>query len=151
VSDAADFARLAQRLKDAGETGLRRELTQAINDSVKPFADEINAAEYLRPYMPDRYAETLAGDLRVSTVKQASASAYGVSVKVQGRLHRRQVQTLNRGLLRHPLFGERERWFTQTGGMKPGFFDDATAAAKPEIRQQVIDAINSVADKIRED
>lgn len=152
MSDAEDFSRLARRLRDAGETGLRRELRQAISDSVKPFADGISAPGYLKPYMPGRYADVLAGDMRVTASQRASAAAYGVSVTVRGRLHRRHVQALNRGLLRHPVFARGPRqdwaWRDQADGMRPGFFDDATRAAGPEIRQHVIDAMHAVAAKI---
>lgn len=154
VSGAEEFDRLARRLKEAGETGLRRELNKALNDAAEPFAKDINAAEYLKPYMPDHYAEVLAGDMRVSTVKRSSAAAYGVAVRVQGRLRRRQVERLERGQLRHPVFARSDidrrdwRWKTQEGGMKPGFFSDATKAAAPEVRQQMIDAIRTVEKKI---
>lgn len=155
MSGAEDFDRLARRLKEAGEKGLRAELNRALNDSVKPFAKEISAVEYLKPYMPDRYAEVLARDLGATTVKRSSAATYGVAVKVQGRVHRRrQVRLLNRGLLRHPVFADSDidrrdwEWKTQTGGMVPGFFDDAVKAAAPEIRQQMINAIQAVEQKV---
>jgi hypothetical protein len=159
VSDAEDFSRLARRLKDAGETGLRRELRNAINDAVSPFADAINGLEYLKPYMPDRYAGVLAGDLAAVTRQQASPRAYGVKVTVRGRRKARQVQTLNRGFLRHPVFPRNDMprdewtWRTQGGpakpaGMRPGFFTNAVEAAKPEIRRQVTSAMQAVAKKV---
>lgn len=148
MAGAEDFARLARRLKDAGETGLRRELGKAISDAVKPFEATISAAPYLYPYMPDRYADVLAADLRVTTTRHAGATAYGVAIKVQGRLHNRQVQRLNAGVIRHPVFGDNENWKTQTRGMRPGFFTDATKAAAPGIRAKVTAAVHDVGQKI---
>jgi adenylosuccinate synthase len=154
MSGADDFARLAKRLKDAGETGLRRELNRRLNDAVKPFARDINAAEYLYPYMPNHYADMLAGDMKVTTTKRATGYAYGVAVKVAGRMHKRAVETLNRGILRHPVFAGSEidrrdwKWVTQTASMRPGFFTDAVKEAAPEIRREMEDAIQIVADKI---
>jgi hypothetical protein len=154
LAGAEEFARLARRLKDAGETGLRRELGNAINDAVKPFGATVSAAPYLRSYMPDHYADVLAGDLSVRATKRASATAYGVAIRVAGRLRNRQVERLNAGILRHPVFERRgtERhdwdWVDQADGMKPGFFTDATKAAAPEIRAEVLGAVRDVAQKI---
>lgn len=149
MAGAEDFARLAKRLKDAGETGLRRELNQAIDTAAQPFGDILRAPGYLYPYMPNRYADVLAADLKITTSKHASATAYGVMIKVTGRLHKRQVQKLNAGILRHPLFGDREYWYTNPPpSMLPRFFTDATEAAGPGIRDAVLAAVHDVAEKI---
>lgn len=155
MAGAEEFARLARRLKDMGETGLRAELTRAVNDAAEPFARQVSNASYLYPYMPNRYADVLAGDERVSTLKRTGLSAYGVAVRLQGRLHRRQVQTLNRGIIRHPVFARSDllprqdwTWVTQTGGMKPGFFDDAIREHVPQIRDDIQAAIRRVRDKL---
>lgn len=154
MAGAEEFARLARRLKDAGETGLRAELTRAVNDAAKPFARQVSDASYLYPYMPNRYADVLAADESVSTLKRTGLSVYGVAVRLQGRRHRRQVQTLNRGLLRHPVFPRSDEgrdqwtWRTQTGGMKPGFFDDAIREHVPQIRDDIQAAMGRVAGKI---
>src|SRR6266513_2247188 len=118
---------LSLRLREMGKEGkgLQRELYRAINDSVKPFEVEISAAEYLKPYMPDRYAAVLAEDLSVTAAKRGGQQA-SVRIRVKGRQHKRQVQPLNAGLLRHPVFAEHGtprkfwRWKTQTGGMRSG-------------------------------
>jgi hypothetical protein len=146
---------LSLRLREMGKDGkgLQRELYRAINESVKPFKVEISAAEYLKPYMPDRYAEVLAGDLAVTAVKRGGQRA-SVVIRVKGRKHKRQVQMLNAGLLRHPVFAERGtprstwNWKTQTGGMHSGFFSDAAHRAAPGIRAEVQKAIHEVGKKI---
>ena len=60
VTGAADFAELSARLKEAGATGLRRELYKAIDKSARDLAKEIGSAEHLYPYLPNPYADTLA-------------------------------------------------------------------------------------------
>ena len=146
---------LSLRLREMGKEGkgLQRELYRAINESVKPFAVEINAAEYLMPYMPNRYAEVLAGDLGVTAVKRGGQRA-SVLIRVKGRAHRRQVQTLNAGVIRHPVFAERGtprstwQWVAQMKGMRPGFFSDAAHRAAPGIRAEVQKACHDVGKKI---
>jgi hypothetical protein len=148
---------LSLRLREMGKEGkgLRRELFRAINESVKPFSVEISSAEYLKPYMPDRYAVVLADDLKVTAVKRTGQRA-SVSIRVKGRQHKRQVQMLNAGFLRHPVFARRgtprSTWhwpkIPQTGGMRSGFFSDAAHRAAPGIRAEVQKAMDEVGKKI---
>lgn len=147
TTQAEDFAALSRRLKDAGETGLRRELYKAINDAARPLAREISRDSHLRPYMPNRYAETLSKDLAV-TVSKLTGSDPGVKIRAKGRAKERHVKRLNDGVLMHPLFGDRERWFLQFKRMKPGFFDDPANAAQPDVRDAILAAMHDVAEKI---
>ena len=144
---AQEFAALARRLREAGETGLRRELYAAISDAVRPLGAEIRNAGHLRGYMPDRYAGVLAGDLSVTTTKRTGRDP-GVQIRAQGREHKRKVILLNKGLIQHPLFGNRKRWFTQAAGMNVGFFTDPVERAAPRIRAAVVGAMDDVAQKI---
>jgi hypothetical protein len=145
---SADFAALARRLKDAGETGLRRRLYKAISDSADPLARKLRSAAYLKPYMPDRYAETLAADLAVTVYKRAGANP-SISVRAESpRPRNRKVIQVNAGLLRHPLFGDREHWYLQLRGMRPGFFDDAVAETGQQIKDSIGRAMDDTARQI---
>jgi hypothetical protein len=140
---------LAIRLKDAGNEGkgLRRELLKQIGDAAKPLVREISDPAHLRPYMPDRYAGVLAGDLSVGA-QRILASNPRVSIRAKARAHRRKVRQLDAGILQHPLFGDRERWFKQTDGMRPGFFTDPCEKATPQIREHVLAALTETERKI---
>jgi len=146
---------LSLRLRAAGleGQGLRRELYRAINDAAKPLAGEIQNLGHLMAYMPDRYAGVLAGDLSVTAAKRGGARA-SVSIVAKGRVHKRQVQRLNAGLLKHPVFAERGAprsswtWVTQTAGLRPGFFTEPTRRAAPGIRRLVEQAVHETAAKI---
>ena len=144
---------LSVRLKAMGKEGqgLRRELYRAIDEASKPFARKVTAADYLYPYMPDRYADVLASDMKVTAQKRGGERA-SVALKAQGRLHRREVQRINAGLLRHPVFARGLRadwaWKSQIAGMRPGFFTDAAREAAPGIRDRVAQACHDVGRKI---
>jgi hypothetical protein len=144
---AADFAALSRRLKDAGETGLRRELYKAIGDAARPLAREIGRDEHLRPYMPNRYAAVLASDLAV-TVSRLAGRNPGVSIRAKGRVKGRKVQQLDKGVIQHPLFGDRERWYFQLRGMRAGFFTDPARASAPQVRDAIVAAMHETALKI---
>lgn len=149
MSDAADFAALAKRLKDAGEGGLQKELSQGIDAAVQPFEAKIRDPFSLYPYMPDRYANVLEADLKVSASKQSSRVRYGVQVRVQGRTRNRQVRNLEAGMLRHPVFGRMSQpWKTQFDGMKAGFFADAVDEVRPQIVRDIRAVVKRISDKV---
>jgi len=148
MSGADDYAALARRLKDAGEGGLARALRKAIRDAADPIAREIKDPAHLESYMPDRYAATLAADVRVSTLGAGSVRNPGVRIQATGRVRKRKVIKVNDGLLTHPVFGNREVWVTQRDGMKAGFFTDPCDRSGPQVRDRILAAMHETAMKI---
>jgi hypothetical protein len=148
ASGAADFAALSRRLKEAGETGLRRSLSKALTDAAKPITAQIRDASHLEPYMPDRYARTLAADIIVSTVQRGSMRSPGVSIQARSRAKNRKVVQLDEGRLHHPRFGDRDQWFLQLRGMKAGFFTDPCRRSGPQVRDKITEAMRETAAKI---
>jgi hypothetical protein len=149
VAGAQAFQILATHLREAGETGLRRELTKAVNDAAKPATDLIKNVSHLRAYMPDRYADVLAQDLQVTTHTRIGGGGVTVNARAPtiGR-GGRKVRQRNQGRITHPLFGDKQRWYEQTAGMEPGFFDDPLERAAPQIRDSLLEAMHRVADEI---
>ena len=147
VTGAADFAALSRRLKEAGETGLRRELYRAISKAARPLADEISSTTHLDPYMPNRYAAVLAADLSV-TVSRRTGNDPGVSIRAKGRTHGRKLQQLDAGVITHPLWGNREHWFRQRAAMRAGFFTDPAEQAAPDMRDAILGAMRETARKV---
>lgn len=158
---ALEFQELARALREAGETGLRRELYQAVNEAAKPFAATVRSVEHLRPYMPDRYAEILAEDLAVTILKR-TGTAPGVSLRAKGRRRSRHVARLNEGILTHPVFGTEEQearavmaglghgrgWTWVSQDIRPRFFDDPAQDLGPEARRQIEAAVQRITDRI---
>ena len=146
-SGAQELADLARRLKDAGEGGLRRELYAGIRTAAEPVLGEIRAG--LPAHMPHRYAGVLGTDLRLTASVRAGKTA---SVRLRGVTGRdRQIGRLDRGVLTHPLFGNRKHWFSQGpagGGMAPGFFTGPIEHAAPQLRYAVLSAMRRTAEKI---
>ena len=156
MADAAtEFAALAYALREAGETGLKRELDKALNDAAQPLAKTIGRVGHLQGFMPDRYAGVLAPDLKVTVRKRSTGTSPGVTLVasaplIGGRPSRRgrNVPRLNRGVLAHPLFGDREHWYYQTDGVTRGFFDRPVEDARPQVRRQIEQALARTRDKI---
>lgn len=151
VQGAQAFQILAAHLKETGDGGLLRELQKSIRDAAAPVARQIGNVDHLRDYMPDRYADVLAADLRVTTSARAGGLSPGVTVLARapttGR-GGRKIRQRNTGVITHPLFSDKQRWFTQTAGMKPGFFDDPARDSAPQVRDAVLAAMRDTCDKI---
>ena len=152
VTGTADFAELSARLKEAGATGLRRELYKAIDKSAQDLAREIKSAQHLYPYLPNHYADTLSADLSVSVYKRSGRDPH-ITIRAEGRAHKRKlVQLDERGMLVHPVFARGPRrgwtWRPQFRSVRQGFFTDPVEEAVPQIRKRIEGAMRETARKL---
>lgn len=159
VTGAADFAALSARLKEAGETGLRRQLYRAIDKSAQDLVKEIKSTEHLDPYLPNHYAAELAADLSVRIYKRSGRDAH-LTVRAEGRTSKRKlVQLDERGLLMHPVFGKGGggkgnpdrrgwAWVAQFRSVRPGFFTDPVERCAPAVRDKILEAMRETSRKI---
>lgn len=143
---AGDFAALARRLKAAGEKDLRKELYSGITRATKPMRADIK--QHSTGYMPSGYGATFQKSLRLTAIKRASAKNPAVQIKAvgKGKTRPRQVGPINGGTLRHPLFGNREFWYTTR--IKPGFFTKEAKKGAPQAAKEILKAMNDVAEKV---
>jgi len=58
----------------------------------------------------------------------------------------RDLVALNRGYLRHPLFGNRDFWFEQS--VEPGWWDRAMEEGQDDVRRELIEALDRVARRL---
>lgn len=142
---ASELEAIAFRLRRAGTEDLPRELAAALRRGVDPVRDDIRAG--LKPKLPDRYAEVLDADLKLSVSVRnsggdASASVVGTT---RGIVQRRRIKRLDRGVLDHPLWGDREKWYAQP--VEPGWFTGPAQAAAPRVHGELEQALRDVAGK----
>jgi len=142
VEDASrDLSALSRELKETGNGELRKELMRGMRDAGREIPKGIRSG--VLSTMPSRggFADLLAG----SDIKQRN-SLSGAYAKVRftgANSAIKDVDALNRGRLRHPLFGNRAHWFNQT--VPAGWFDVPIEQQQPEFLQ----AINRVLDDIK--
>jgi hypothetical protein len=148
---------VAAQLREIGDGGLARELTQEISDAVAPVPDRIRAG--LNAHLPDRYAEVLDGDLRITRSVSPALAGEETRVSVLAstgsrRSGQRKLAQLDDGILFHPLFGRfpyrdpRNRWFEQgEPSVKPGWFSDPVEESVPDVRAAVERALDNVVEK----
>ena len=152
VTGAADFAALSARLKEAGATGLRRELYKAIGQAGDDLVKEIGSREHLNPYMPNHYAAELARDLSVRVFKRGGQDAH-VTIRAEGRTRKRKLAQLDeQGMLVHPVFGRGARqdwiWRAQFSHVRPGFFTDPVERCAPAVRDKILAAMRETSRKL---
>ena len=143
---ASELEALAVRLRRAGQDDLGRELAAAMRDAVAGVEYQIRAG--LRPHLPDRYAVTLAAGLDIKTITRSGSATTDavVSIYAQTRGGTRKLKRLDAGLLTHPLFGDREHWYTQEEpSVHPGWFTGPCEAAGPQVRDGLEQALNDIA------
>lgn len=148
---ASRLAGISLHLREAGETGLSRQLSAAIGKAVEPVGQEVR--EGLPSYLPARYAEVIADELSIirRTFTTPDEARVVVYANTQGH-GKRRLRRLDGGILWHPLFGRfpkldpRNRWFEQE--VKPGWFSDAAEAAAPRAREEIEQALGEILEEI---
>lgn len=131
------LADLGRRFKAAGDRGkgLRRQLLKDIRVAVKPVLPEIRShAASILPKRGGLAADVASAQLAVRTTLGAKSASVRIVSTSPGRF-----RDLNRGRLRHPVFGNREKWVQQH--VWPGWFTDRIEARKPRMQGAVIQAM----------
>lgn len=138
---ADKLRRVAAAVKVAGDKDLQRELRRAMQRGGKPLlaAARAGAAERL----PKRggLADRVAGSKFAVRTRSVGK---GAGVRVIGRSGY-DLQGLDEGMVRHPTYGHRP-WVGQH--IKPGWFSDSEEAAAPKVRDELVQAIDTVARKL---
>lgn len=149
-------------LREVGDKGLGRELSAGLMRAAKPLAPEVRATA-LR-LMPSGYAPVLSRSLRFRTAVRETRHTARVTYRVygDGQAERRDVPTLDKGVLRHPVFGRTRRlrhharhratsmanpWVAQP--IPAGFVSGPVDALAPRARREMDAVIQGVADKIK--
>lgn len=121
---------------------LRRELYRGANSATKPMRQDMQAS--ILPSLPSRGG--LASEMHRNTSLTTSLRSgrfAGASVRVRGRS---SLRRMNRsGVFRHPVFGNREKWVEQSAGVRKGFLDEPFDRQVPNVRKELLKAIDRVA------
>lgn len=161
--------RLYRRIRDVGDNELRKELLRGIRVAVKPLPAAIKGAA--RSDLPSRGG--LAGQMgraSISSRTRTASSKHGeAGVRLIGQKERESSKTarkgkkgnarppsryidiasLDRGRLRHPLFGNRSHWYEQQ--IKPGFWTQTINRRADDVERDVVQAMDNIAAKITAD
>lgn len=142
IRGADQFLALSKALKHAGRTELRKELNKAMRVGAKPLIPKARAEALAR--LPQRGG--LAKQISKEPARVQTRTGKDPGVRVVVGKKRGGARQSNRGVIRHPVFGNRERWVDQQ--VRPGWFDDTMTANAPEIRKALEQGIEDVAAKV---
>ena len=138
------FTSLSKALKGAGSGAMRKELNKRLKAEAKPVIEESRAEA--RRTLPQRggYALLVA---RAPQRVQVRTGAKTAGVRVVVARDKSSARRANRGVIRHPVFGNREVWVDQPLGTS-GWFDTPAEAALPRMREAAEKAMQSIVDDI---
>lgn len=147
VEGADKFGVLAKALRTLGEKDLQKQLYAGINRAVKPLTAAVKSRANTARYVPSGYATELSKTLRVRAKRRAGRNPritlVGTAKTRQGAP--RKLDSLNRGRMRHPLYGNRGYWFNQDEGIKKGFWDEPLRDNAGVVRKEIVKALNEAA------
>lgn len=137
-----ELRHVGEQMKDAPQE-LRREMFRGINRATKEPRRQ--ALRELAERLPDSggASATVRQDTKMNTTRNMRGRNVGVRITAKSK---RTVQRMNRGILRHPVFGNRSVWVDQK--IDPRWFDDPMEASAPQVRREILEAIETVASKI---
>jgi hypothetical protein len=98
--------------------------------------------------MPSGYAPTLARSLkhRRTTRSGAREATVRLATYGDGKVERRDLPALNKGSLRHPVFGRRRKWTTTK--VRAGFHDRAVEKAGPGAEKALLRVVDDFTDRL---
>lgn len=145
VKGADQLASLAKVLRETGAKDLQRELGKAINRAVKPVKDDIKAsAKDTLPSSGGLAARAAKSPIRT---RRRSSQNGQAGVRLVSGDRTLSMWHLNEGIVRHRRKGKRpEEWAVQK--IDDGFWDEPTGKAAPNVRRELVKAMDVIAKKI---
>lgn len=126
------FKKLYESLDRVGQRELRNELRRSLAATTKASRVRIRDGE--RAYLPRR-GGAQKRFVRIPT-QTMGTSGHEVSVKLTQKRKRSDMQALNRGILRHPVYGNRKVW--KVTNIRRGMWDDQIGIVGPAITLRVV-------------
>lgn len=106
VAGADKLRRLAQHIEAEGNKGLGRQMSAALKRASTPLQESLRA-EYTKLPARGGYAGTFAKSLRFRTATRTGSrnASFRLLTFADGTSERRDITALEKGVLRHPVFG----------------------------------------------
>ncbi len=144
VTGADALARLGRDLREAGDVDLRRELLRAGRRMAAPIKVEV--AESARTTLPRRGGlSTAVAGAKVTVATRLSGKNVGVSFSTKWAEH--DLEGIDAGLVRHPVYGNRNLWVAQP--VRPGYWTRVFEGPGADIaREEFLEAVDQIAARL---
>lgn len=151
VSGGAKLELAAKQIKAVGNRGLGQVMRRRLEEAAKPL--EIAVRAEAERVMPSGYRATFTAALRFKKTIKASARTAEVVFRTyaDGKGERRDVNRLEAGQLKHPVFGRARRtkaglvknpWATTR--IRAGFWTRPVDENLPKVRDALISVLDDV-------
>lgn len=141
IQGANKLAAVAKALKQAGDKELQKELYAGLNRATKPLKADARAAALRELPKRGGLAQRVA-KARLSTRRRGGRDP-GVRIVATGM---RQLDQMDQGRVKHPVYGHRDRWATQR--IPTGWFTDSMKAGAPQVRRELVKTLDELAGKL---
>jgi hypothetical protein len=141
ITGGEELGDLSRALKAAGATGLRRELYRGINRATKPLKAKAQKAAAAELPQSGGLA-ALVARTKFSTRTRAGGDP-GVTIMAKGT-----ALATDKGYVSHPVFGNRDAWVRQPV-QGAGWFSNTMRESASDVRKEILEAMEDVADQIR--
>lgn len=151
VRGAEQLKELGAALK-AADKSIKLELQRGFREAGKPLVKDIKAG--VLATFPNRGGlANLAAKSTIGIRTRFSGKNAGVRVQATGKKGRsvttRTLKSIDEsGSWRHPVWGNRKVWKDQSDGMAQGWFGEEIEDQAPQIRGDLIKAMNRAAERI---
>ncbi|HWD08077.1 MAG TPA: hypothetical protein VHA57_03175 [Actinomycetota bacterium] len=147
VTGAADLTAVRRQLRAAGDRRLSQQMARGLQRAAKPLKPAVQASA--ARLLPSGYGPLMSKSVRVRTQARERRGSASVHIRVlgQGKVENRDVAAVNRGTLRHPVFGRRRKaWIAQR--IRRGFVDRPADRLGPDMAREMQQVVDWVADTI---
>jgi hypothetical protein len=135
-------------MRAEGRKDLSKEMGRALSAAAVPVQASIKAEA--AKVMPSEggYRDLLTGSLRHRMSRRAGGQVAQVilTTYADGKKERRDVVALNKGILRHPLWGDRDVW--RVTKIQAGFHDRGTEQAMDKAQAAMLGVIEDYAGRL---
>lgn len=148
VTGADELESLGRQLKELGDKDLRRELFRGFSRATKPLKADVKRSA-LQSLPSGGGLNRWVADARLATRTRVSGKTVGVRIagsRSNKQLRKSDLNAINRGRLRHPVFGNRKVWVTQE--VKPGWFSEPLVAGADEVRRELVQVMDGIAERL---
>jgi hypothetical protein len=149
---------LAAHIRAEADKGLGRELSAALKRAAKPVQDAIQAE--FTAVLPQRggYRAVASKSVRFRTTLRANARAgsFRITTFAVGKAERRDIRRLNKGELRHPVYGRSRNtrhgripnpWATTR--IEPNFHDRAISRSAGAVEKEMVKVLDEYAARLK--
>ncbi len=147
IKGRVELREVITKLEVTAPAELEKDLLTGTRDAVKGIKADVQAEALAKLPKRHGYAALVSRAIKVSSrVTGGKKVVAAVQVTASGKRENRDLPSLNRGILRHPLFGRRSHWYVQR--VPSGLVDEPIDRARDRVVDNAQQAADAYADSI---